>query len=264
MKKTIIAIFALAGVAMGETVTTTYTPFSSADDWELRGLGNARGEQVDVKKPTITNNTANSTNPNWCRPVGYYSFDTPLTLSNTADSLTFSFTLTGAEKNSVATIAFEGSDGSGARSLVMGSCYRGQDGVSNNNFAFGSINKNDGNAYLLGSDGDWQGKAYNITPITLLGGITENAVTFSGSIAWDEQKNGFMFTLTQGNSTASYNLGANYTLTSLNLTFDGGNTNNNSYTFSDFTISHKSIPEPTTATLSLLALAGLAMRRRRR
>jgi len=266
MKKTIIALMALAGVAAANatTIEKEYTPFSSDSGWTLTGLGAQDGSDVGKNIPTISNNSIYATNPNWRRPVGNYTFAEAITLTDKAESIEFSFSMSDVVQNSVATLTFEGSDASGARALVMGETYKGTNGANNANYAFGTGAYNDGDAYLLGSDSGWGGQTYNVAAnsLTTLGALTSSA-TFEGSIKWSDTDNQFKFTLEQGENTASYLLGNKYTLSGLTVALDGKG-NAASPKFSNFTITATLVPEPTTATLSLLALAGLAARRRRK
>lgn len=244
-----------------ERYDLVYTPFDSADNWSFQRLRNG-GAYNNAK---VEDSTFFSSDPNWTRPVGKYTPDFPITLREAEDSLTFSFTLTGAVKNSVATLTFAGTDADGARALVMGESYKGSDGNANNNFMFGTVAANDGDAYLLNSGTTWDdgtGTTYDVASAdcVTLGAISNEATTFEGSIAWDNAQNGFVFSLTQGDTSATHFLGATYTLSNVTIALDGGGA---SPVFSDFKIT-ANIPEPASATLSLLALAGLASRRRRK
>ncbi len=260
MKKTIIALAALAGMASAaDRIDLVYTPFDSADNWTFQCLRNGGAANY----ATVEDSTFFSANPNWTRPVGKYTLDTPIILKEAEDSLTFSFTLTGAVGNSVATLTLAGTDDDGARALVMGETYKGTDGASNTNFLFGTVAANTGDAYLLGSSEGWGGNTYNIKSANCvtLGALSSAATTFEGSIKWDNHDEGFVFTLTQGDKTITQFLGSTYTLNNVTIALDGKN-NTLSPVFSNFTMT-ANIPEPATATLSLLALAGLAARRRR-
>lgn len=279
MKKTIIALFALAGLANADLVTTVYNPFSAetAGDWEMAFL-HAQGSNDN--KPTI-NDGVFTAKSNWKRSVGNYDFADSIKLTDKNESISFSFTLSGVDKNSVGTLALEGKDANGARALVMGETYKGTDGANNTNYAFASIAANSGDAYLLGAGEGWGGNTYNIstsdTSYKNLGTLSAST-TFVGYIEWSDSVDAFRFRLYEGSSAAAdaagdttgtnadvyFTLGSSYELTSLTVALDGWP--NVTPSFSDFTITTKtlSVPEPTSATLSLLALAGLVMRRRRK
>ena len=143
-----------------------------------------------------------------------------------------------------------------------------QVGVTNNvssigGYGFASTNPTDDVTLGVTSANNWQ----NAMPD---GGTT---TTLSGDIAWD----GDSFALTlyssaidNGTTAFNYDLG----LTSLDLskvmiTLEGGKKDDGDNAWktgsvSALSISTPAVPEPTTATLSLLALAGLAARRRRK
>ena len=249
----------LTGVAAAGTTETVYTPFSSSVGWTLTGL---HSQAESSNYPVIADDSITAS-ANWKRPVGSYVFSEAITLTDKAESITFSFSISGVDKNSVATLTFEGEDASGARALIMGETYKGADGANNANYTFGTIAYNDGDAYLLGSDAGWGGQTYNVanSSLTTLGSLTASA-DFEGSISWSDDSNGFVFSLSQGGASASHFLGNTYSLSSLNVSLDGWP--NVTPTISALTITANLVPEPTTATLSLLALAGLAARRRRK
>ena len=119
-------------------------------------------------------------------------------------------------------------------------------------FAFESSNPQGSNIQKLGT-------ANNIA-----GALPKsNATTLTGLIAWNEVAEQFQLTFSTNatNSEKVINLGSSFTTTSMVVTSfaDTGT----SGTLSDISLKVTSVPEPTTATLSLLALAGLAARRRR-
>ena len=86
-----------------------------------------------------------------------------------------------------------------------------------------------------------------------------NDVTFT--IAYNTALSQFVGTLAYDGHTAKIDLGETFSVNAITDTFDGdssfvGHVN-------DIQLKVTTVPEPTTATLSLLALAGLATRRRR-
>ena len=87
-------------------------------------------------------------------------------------------------------------------------------------------------------------------------------LTLTTEIAWSAEKSQFVATVSYGADKTilnTYDLGKSYSLDKLVFSMDGG-----SQKVSNLKIITNTIPEPTTATLSLLALAGLAARRRRK
>ena len=81
-------------------------------------------------------------------------------------------------------------------------------------------------------------------------------------MAYNTTLSQFVGTLAYDGYTAKIDLGETFSVNAITATFDGdssfvGHVN-------DIQLKVTTIPEPTTATLSLLALAGLASRRRRR
>lgn len=117
---------------------------------------------------------------------------------------------------------------------------------------------------LLGTSGS-AAHAYNMKGseiATLGGGITANeGVVFSHTIAWDVAESAFVLATTKdGTEVQTEVLGATYTLNKISFVTDGSPTS--SPALSGLTLA-VTTPVPATATLSLLALAALATRRKR-
>ena len=108
---------------------------------------------------------------------------------------------------------------------------------------------------LNGGSIDLNGKA-----LTFEGVITLD-LTVNGTVAWEESVLLFSDVASFNGSTEDYTALASDYFTGINLS---GYVVNLVYNAEDKTLSLHNIPEPTTATLSLLALAGLAARRRRK
>lgn len=254
MKKTFITLMALAGVASANT-SFTYTPVYETilGSWSYHGTA------------TITDGTIQTTNTNWQVDAATYTLAETHTYT-TADTLDFSFVATNnGTGNGALTLAIIGT--SNAIVLGHGSYDKPADqiqvAVTDNvsvtgGYIFANTNPGDDLTLTAGA--------------TLDGGMPANGATstISGSIAWD----GDSFALTLGSSavegTLSYDLGiTTLDVTKLMVTIEGGASPTNQSTewqtptMSNLTITSP-IPEPATATLSLLALAGLAARRRRR
>lgn len=90
--------------------------------------------------------------------------------------------------------------------------------------------------------------------------INTNDVTFT--VAYNTTLSQFVGTLAYDGYTAKIDLGETFSVNAITATFDG----NSSFVghVNDIQLKVTTVPEPTTATLSLLALAGLASRRRRK
>ena len=270
MKKTLITLMALAGVAAAaETVTTTYEPLKETG-WTLasgRGAGTSNQAKQDIESGVVYTN-----DPWWKQPYGTFAFADAISLEEKTDSISFSFTLnmdTITLTSSMLTVALEGNSGGSAATIVMGYGHNYSD-TDNTNFKSAVVADNSSDVYLF--DTTWSDTVagftqYNCTSADLLGALS-TSTSFTGSIAWDDAASGYILTLAQGGESASYNLGSSYEMTGISIALDGNSTNQkkDDLRVSDLSITKTSlsVPEPTTATLSLLALAGLAARRRRK
>ena len=249
MKKTLIALMALAGVSFAGTSITPLTD-TTPDAWKHSNNNAIVGGVL-------------SGNPNWQVDPSFYALSSVLSL-NEGDIFTFSFDATNyGTANGMLTLTFVGTE----NAVVVGhGTYdkpgdQLQIGLTNNltaqGYGFANTNPTD----------DAQLTALK----TLDGGMPTGGKTstISGSIAWD----GDSYAITLGSSavagTVSHDLGiTKFDVTKLVVTIEGGSSPTDdrdawkTATMSNLTIGV--VPEPTTATLSLLALAGLAARRRRR
>ena len=256
MKKTIIALMALAGVAVADTVIT-------GDDltWDV--------STPNKDCTTVNNGNLTYSNGGWWvnGPTGTLAQSITLGLDQV---LEFSYSCDFSTSNSVLTLALANNSGA----VVMGKTY-------NENVVYLGTTTETGDAvargYAFGNTNN-SGAVANITSYTALkDGVGENAnnVTFvvnSGStintndvtftVAYNTTLSQFVGTLAYDGYTAKINLGETFSVNAITATFDGdgsfvGHVN-------DIQLKVTTIPEPATATLSLLALAGLAARRRRR
>ena len=249
MKKTIIALMALAGVAMADSIVL--------DDasWVTDG------------KATVADGTISTGYTNW--QVDTASYTLGKTLSYTQkDTLTFSFSATSnGTGNSMLTLALIGT----TKAIVVGHGTYDKpadelqaavtDNLTANGYGFASTNPGD----------DIQ-----LTPgATLSGGMPAGGATttISGSIAWDGNSYSLTLSSSAVENVMSYDLGiTTLDLSKIMVTLEGGNGADTEGGWAMASMSNLSIsapaapaaPEPTTATLSLLALAGLAARRRRK
>ena len=235
MKKTLITLLALAGVAAAQplTISNANNTASATGDW----LTEVSATAINVTEGTGTNTfaTTDYTNSFYsvATNVGYggsYDYVLTFTLAKDVDLSGFSIDFLlhssgGGAQTSNRTLSYDLTLANAEKALVS---YTDQ-----------SITTTTG---PTGGNPDYKGVAYNAD-----GSINEN--TKLGTAAYTLPKSVFLAA------------GTEYTLTIASIsknddqlgTFVGiGN------------IAMDVIPEPTTATLSLLALAGLAARRRRR
>ena len=258
MKKTIIALMALAGVAAATTSTTEIITFSTGDSTagdykygvnfgtdsfdthnKFNPTFTTAAENVSVRVSSSAANvyTTYTSYADPSNPTVYWSNSEALSEMNA--TLGTSLTLANLD---AAPLAYGGGGGAkGTLTLTFGNdCSAGETFVG----------------YLL--VGAFKSTLSSLTLSGLAEGYTVQYATAQGS--------GF-------NDTPTFTEGAHYTTlvkitgafadnnTSVSVTVDG----NGSDPRTGFAMAaYKVIPEPTTATLSLLALAGLAARRRRK
>lgn len=252
MKKTLITLLALAGVAWADTVSIA--PLTSSEGWSVghQNTNKSTNAVLDTTAATLT-----LTNADWSRGYGVYTLADAITLTNETDRLTVSFTINTTDLNSLVTGTLVGS----GKAIALGHGSYDNSG-------------NGGNGIQSGISTDTTGVFYNMQTSTT-GGVfvtpdkkvnnsfTANTpLTLTTTVEWDTTKSQFVASLSYGKtSLTSYDLGTSYTLDKLVFSLDGGNS---TQTVSGVSVSANLVPEPATATLSLLALAGLAARRRRK
>ena len=251
MKKTIIALVALAGVASaGSVLTADFTTGSQPDGWDTTNLKNNH-------TPHFTwNGNGAINNGNWT----VVSLSTAVNLtSDKTYTIKFDTYSNGNENQNVFYLS------SDTYSLAIGNSYN-----SNNYVSIGQMD-----TAAQGVRISFQ-KADGATQITdLLDTSTANDVSVHTNLS-------YTLTLSAGTLAVSVVDGANpsktwatsvdiadsFNFTSLGWAVDGSSgatgIQNISITTPDIPSGEGTIPEPTTATLSLLALAGLAARRRRK
>ncbi len=252
MKKTLITLLALAGVAAADTVTIA--PLTSSEGWTVghQNTSKSTNAVLDTTAATLT-----LTNADWSRGYGVYTLADAITLTNEADRLTVSFTINTTQLNSLVTGTLVGSD----KAITLGHGSYADSGI------------NGGNGIQSGISTDTTGVFYNmqssntggvfVTPDkTVDNSFTANTpLTLTTTVEWNTTKSQFVASLSYGQtSLTSYDLGTSYTLDKLVFSLDG----NSTQTVSGVSVSANLVPEPATTTLSLLALAGLAARRRRK
>ncbi len=243
MKKTIIALMALTGVASADT----YNLLSNADDWAYTLGRGGRGSWVVTDEGSLTLN-----NCNWGQSSAAYDF---------AESVTGSWTLNASvdrtDGNAVFTITLLGNN----KAITIGTMEYG----SGTAF-YGTSDTLDARAYSFKER--WDGGGISVSGTSIVEGAfnVNKTATISASTILDADEN-VVLTLTIGGTAvttpgvASINLGKDFSLEGIVVCGDGANSTAN---WNVTSLSVTTVPEPTTATLSLLALAGLAARRRRK
>ena len=259
MKKTIIALMALSGVALGEYSWDASKDYSYTWDFSQENTQNGK---TGVLGGTVTNTFAtesiteigtaikegDANGKYWEVDTNSFLYDAITAATTTAATLTLTvdYYWTGAQWGE--NILHVGCNGTGI-------AY----GLSNGYISMTTGTAQDAQFSAAKTDLRLTANAWNTITFTLsnnqwtatLGGVTSDAKTL-GAVSWDAseaERNKYSI----GIKAPGWNEGA----TGLN---DSG------CKIANMTISYTAapIPEPTTATLSLLALAGLAGRRRRK
>ena len=259
MKKTLIALMALAGVAMADS------PLTLVDQWTFDGnLTSVNGKTFSLQTYGVS----------YADGIATFSKDSTASCAVFLSETGFDLAKNWALQLTVSIPV--NSTGTAAGML----CF---DNGSNNGLEFNLANKNDGGVYGFTYDANgntWTGwGAANQTDITQVAGMTtltfvnyEGAIYFGVGDTWATFNNG---TADSPANVANGALGK--------LLLGAGKSGNNGpadkaysfkvddiavYSFDSSNVSVADvkaalIPEPATATLSLLALAGLCARRRR-
>ena len=274
MKKTIVTLMAMSAVASAATNEPLKDTTTTAADGETLAAG-AKGWITGEKynhSMTIdaTNNSITNSDSDWNGDAATYRFSQVLTLAHT-EKLEFSFDFTRSASNTVQSLTLVGT----TQAVVIGHGNY----ADNTNLHVG-ISTNVANAttgegahgYVFAGTANQGFIANTSIGATLTGGMPVATSKITGSVAWDGDS--YMLTLesssvNEGTDPLKYDLGTKFDVRDLVFTFDG----QNATTLKGLTMSinpiptqnpDSTIPEPATATLSLLALAGLAVRRRRK
>ena len=259
MKKTIIALLALSGVALGEYSWDATKDYSYTWDFSQ---ANTQNGKTGVLGGTVTNTFAtesvtsigtaikkgDAAGQYWEVGTNSFLYDAITAATTTAATLTLTvdYYWTGAQW--------------GENILHVGAADTGiAYGLSNGYISMTTGTAVDASFSAVKTDLRLTANSWNTITYTLsnnkwtatLGGVTSDAKTL-GTVSWDaleDERNKYSI----GIKAPGWNSGA----TGLN---DSG------CKIANMSIAYTAapIPEPTTATLSLLALAGLAARRRRK
>ena len=262
MKKTLIALMALAGVASAATyepLKDTTTTAANVEAVAADAKGWITGDKYNYSMTIdATTNSIYNTDSNWYGDAATYRFAEVLTLAK-SEELKFSFDFTRDASNSVQSITLVGT----TQAVVIGHGNYANDtdlhvGISTN--VADATTGAGAHGYVFGGTANQGFIADTSIGQTLTGGMPVGTSTIKGSVAWDGDS--YLLTLTSSSATSSasltYDLGTTFDVRDLVFTFDGPT----STKMENLTMSI--VPEPTTATLSLLALAGLCARRRRK
>ena len=242
---------ALTGVAAAATSTITMAP--------LKDVSNTNGTWSDKTVVDSTNNAFISPENGWGGDVYTYTFNTPIELNNAKDTFIFSYDIGNTDTgNFVLTLSFIGTDENGTNVVLSSGKGGFSDLPQGTNAAYGEIGEGiTGFAFKESSaQGDHIhhfGSAGNIS-----GSLPTNATTsLTGTVAWNATAQKFQLNFLG----KTVDMGTSFTATDMVITTiaDEGT----SGTLSNISLKATTVPEPTTATLSLLALVGLAARRRR-
>jgi len=240
MKKTIFVFLALASAVQADLPAGSW---SDDENWGIKATGST---------------VASSDGAGWYCPTTVYTFDNSISLKMD-EVLTFSYDIANSGENVLTAVSFLATvDGSRKGISISRSDYSSadislgidvaQEGYKNNFadvFAFQQTNATD------------RVQKLTLKPEYTLSSVGNGTVT--AEIRWDNEADAFMLTVSADTVTDSISveLGQSVTIEQLGVGLDGA-------AHSITSVSLSVVPEPATATLSLLALAGLAARRRRR
>lgn len=261
MKKTIIALLALAGVATAETVVFD---FGRTDDTAYK-TRNA----IVIGTGSSAYKTAITSSGDLGAITGKYTYEQAASGGNFNNSATLTTGEENGWKNHLTSMP-DGWESSFADGLTSQ-----WDGDSGNTHVLTLTNLAAG-YYDFSILGGYNGKDNLTSSITL--SISGNKVDttnaswssydIAGETSYSTQNVAtYTTTLTNGSTNEGYTYDVSQIFVeeggTLTLTLTGDSTNGRRTPLNGIKVTY-SIPEPTTATLSLLALAGLAVRRRRR
>lgn len=243
MKKTLITLFALAACAQAVEPVVYDNLLGTTDGWTM---GSDRDRNLFVVN--TADKTLTLTNSNWGQSYATCTLDETLS-HNGYSNLSFSVTMNSGDAKSYS-FALVGTE----NAIVIGSNYDGKllYGVSDNITA---------SAYSFTANFDRHSNALvDGTELTTTFAANTDYV-ISGVSSFDTDTQSLTLTLSINNSETAVISGLSLVnVDKLVFTGDGAN-NTTNVTVSNLSIT--GVPEPATATLSLLALAGLAARRRR-
>lgn len=250
-------LLALSAMAQAAETPLVYNDlFATTEGWTM-----SKGRPSD--KADFIINTADQTmsltNSNWSQSIAVYDFSERPVCATSDIPLSFSVTLNTADQKAY-TMALIGTN----QTIVVGTHYDWtplQYGITStvdsaNAYGFGSWTSS---VYKM-LDADTEVHAFDTNK------AANTPITISGLSSYDTVSGTYSLTLSIGEDTHTITGLENLNVVKLSFSGDGTNKQNNTdvtnVTFSALSLTGAT-PEPATATLSLLALAGLAARRRR-
>ena len=248
MKKTIIALMALAGVALAETVTINPLNDTNTDNWSHISLRDRATWTLNTTAGSLTLDDSN-----WGQAISTYDITSP---NFELDSFSFDISRGNVSAGiSVNLIGLDKTISIGSKDYTDGTLF------------YGTTTVTDAASYSLNTKWD---QGTTVTPTSLLGSALNYDATASitGTTIINDAGNTILTlsvtsTASEATGTATIDLGKGFVLDKIMICGDGANTSKGIWTVSNMSVVGN-VPEPSTATLSLLALAGLAARRRRK
>ena len=260
MKKTIIALMALAGVSTADTTVVTFgtqgsNPGYVTDAWAAVGTASP-SMSFTLSNTDVLTLTGDASGRK------FYSGSSDGTVEKTWGN-----TAAITDMNNVLGTSFTAADFSTGSSLYYTATG---DGGSKSTLTLDINSGNVGDTIILYVTAAARGTHTHGFSVTGLDNVTLSYAGLNGNGFGTSGVNGNSVVYDGSNSTLTGNWSPNSesvmifkvegTLTDANIVMAQATTAKNGWQ----TLSYKVVPEPTTATLSLLALAGLAARRRRK
>lgn len=249
MKKTLVLFAVMAAATTAAEPVVYDSLLSSSEGWTLGSIrGSSNLFTIDTGANTLT-----LTNSNWSQAYANYSLPTTLTATENL-GIGFTFDVKINDIASTLTFSLIGT----TQAITLGTNYDQDD------LFVGTTSATSSNAYSFKA---WDGvKAGTSTTVTGSASIADvatagSSITISGSTKYNAETGHHVLTLMCGDKSTTLDLGESVDVTRISFGGDGGNNRTN---FVVSNLSLYTVPEPATATLSLLALAGLATRRRRK
>ena len=248
MKNSLLAILALSGIVSAAPLTMSLLTSDGDNYGAWTGSGTV-DKDAGTYVPEAT----------WKGCIATYTLNESILLSKPQDTLSFSYELVNsADGNCALTVSLVGENmvlgtGKGNENWAQGAqALYFELGENKTGFVFADHGVSENVQESVAASGD------NITGAT----PKSQTATLTGTIAWDVESEQFMLTYTSdkvADTELKVALGATFDVSKIVITSTGAA--NACASLSKLTLT---VPEPTTATLSLLALCGLAARRRRK